>query len=33
MSKYLIYEEHLEIQQGLRNQLSFGKIDIIIGKD
>lgn len=33
MSKYLTYEERLEIQQGLKNQLSFGKIAISIGKD
>ena len=33
MSKYLTYGERLEIQQGLKNQLSFGKIAISIGKD
>lgn len=33
MSKYLTYEERLEIQQGLKNQLSFGEIAISIGKD
>lgn len=33
MSKYLTYKERLEIQQGLKNQLSFGKIAISIGKD
>lgn len=33
MPKYLTYEERLEIQQGLKNQLSFGKIAISIGKD
>ena len=33
MSKYLTYEERLEIQQGLKNQLSFGKIAISIGQN
>lgn len=33
MSKYLNYEEGLEIQQGLKNQLSFDKIAISIDKD
>lgn len=32
MSKYITYEERLEIQQGLKKQLSFGKIASIIGR-
>lgn len=33
MSKYLTYEERLEIEAGLRNNLSFGAIAKIISKD
>ncbi len=33
MSKYLTYDERLEIQKGLKEQLSFGKIALIINKD
>lgn len=33
MSNYLTYDERLEIQKGLKNQLSFGKIAEVIGKD
>ena len=33
MSKFLTYEDRLEIQKGLKEQLSFGKIATIIDKD
>lgn len=33
MSKYLTYEERLEIEGGLKNALSFGAIAKLIGKD
>ena len=33
MSSYLTYDERLEIQKGLKNQLSFGKISEVINKD
>lgn len=33
MSKYLTYEERLEIEGGLKNHLSFGAIANLIGKD
>ncbi|ENY93205.1 hypothetical protein HMPREF1093_03278 [Hungatella hathewayi 12489931] len=33
MSKFLDFDERLEIQKGLKGQLSFGKIAAIIGKD
>lgn len=33
MSNYLTYDERLEIQKGLKEQLSFGKIAVIIKKD
>lgn len=33
MSKYLTYDERLEIQKGLKEQLSFGQIATTIGKD
>lgn len=33
MSKYLTYDEGLEIPRGLKNQLSFGKIALLIIKD
>ncbi len=33
MSKFLTYDERLEIQKGLKEQLSFGKIAERIGKD
>lgn len=33
MSKYLTYEERLEIQKRLKKPLSFGKIALMITKD
>lgn len=33
MSKFLTYDERLEIQKGLKNQLSFGQIALTINKD
>ena len=33
MSKYLTYEERLEIEAGLKQNLSFGEIGRQIGKD
>ena len=33
MSKYLTFDERLEIQKGLKYQLSFGEIARTIGKD
>ena len=33
MSKFLTYDERLEIQKGLKKQLSFGKVASVIGKD
>ena len=33
MSKFLTYEERLEIQKGLKEQLSFGQIAKTIHKD
>lgn len=33
MSKYLTYEERLEIEGGLKKNLSFGAIANLIGKD
>lgn len=33
MSKFLTYDERLEIQKGLKEQLSFGQIAKLINKD
>ena len=33
MSKYLTFDERLEIQKGLKYQMSFGEIAKSIGKD